>query len=49
MEDMEDMKASVDVNPTGVSKKASTKASMEVTEDFPEVMEVSMEFTFMET
>ena len=39
MENMEDMKASVEANSTG----ASTKASMEVIEAFAEVMDASME------
>ena len=44
MEVIEDMKASVEVKST----EASTKASMEVMEAFPEVMEASMEVTSME-
>ena len=41
MEDMEDIKASVEVNSTGASTKDSTKASMEVMQAFAEVMEAS--------
>ena len=43
MEDMEEMKAFVEVKSTGSSTKASTKASMKVMEAFAEVMEDSME------
>ena len=43
MEDMEDMKASVDANSRGASTKACTTASMDVMEVFAEVMEASME------
>ena len=49
MEDMEDMNPSVEVNSTGASTSISTKASMEVMEDFAEVMEASMEETSMES
>ena len=48
MEDMEDMKTSVEVYSSGASTKASTKASMEVMEAFAEVMEASTEVTSME-
>ena len=48
MKDIEDMKASVEVDSTGASTKASTKASMEVKEAFVEVMKASMEVTSME-
>ena len=47
MEDMEDMKASVEVNSTGASTKASTKASMEIMEAFAEAIKASMEVTSM--
>ena len=43
MEGMEDMKTSAEANSSGVSKTAS----MEIVEGFTEVMEASMEVTFM--
>ena len=43
MEGIQDMKASAEANSSGVSETVS----MEVVEDFAEVMEASMEVTFV--
>ena len=45
MEDMENMKSSVEANSTGASMKASTKAFMEVMDSFTKFEEASMEVT----
>ena len=48
MENMENMKACVEVYSTGASTNASTSASMEVMEAFVGVMKASTEVTSME-